>query len=202
LIIRNFRFMAVILFAFLTSFSWPAAGQLPSMTDLTVEDVKEECGKWMVEFNWSDMDKYDRSESHSDSTSEKAAIHTDALTLVSSSDRSKTMKVSVITYSRSDPSHVNISGLTDLANSTLAKSDVCQDIEISERLMEGRTAISASGEKCSTGEMVYVAVYPVSYHLDKPGGVLASDAVGLILSTYDEEITERFLNSVKIIQIK
>ena len=54
------------------------------MTDLTVATIKEEYGKWMVEFNWSDMDEYDRSIAHGDSTSGKTAIHTDTLTLASS----------------------------------------------------------------------------------------------------------------------
>lgn len=76
--IKNFGRAAIIILAFSASFSWPAAsGQLPSMTDLTVATVKEEYGKWMVEFNWSDMDEYDRSVAHGDSTSGKTAIHTD-----------------------------------------------------------------------------------------------------------------------------
>ena len=180
----------------------PAEGQFLSMTDLTVSAVQEEYGKWMVQFNWSDMDDYDTSVAHGDSTSGKTAIHTDTLTLASSLDRSKAIKVSVITYSKSDPSHVNMSSMTALANSTLADMDVCQDIDMTDRTIEGRKGISASGRKCSTGKMVYVAAYPVTYHLDRPGGVLSSDAVGLILSTYDREVTERFLASVKIMQIK
>jgi len=201
--ITNFGRAAIVLLAFSASFSWPAAsGQLPSMTDLTVATVKEEYGKWMVEFNWSDMDEYDRSIAHGDSTSGKTAIHTDTLTLASSLDRSKAIKVSVITYSKSDPSHVNMSSMAALANKTLTDSDVCQDINTSERLIEGRKGISASGLKCRTGTMVYAVVYPVLYHLDRPDGVLPSDAMGLILSTYDREVTERFVNSIKIIQIK
>ncbi len=201
--ITNFARAAVILLAFSASFSWPVAlGQLPSMADLTVAAVQEEYGKWMVEFNWSDMDEYDRSVAHGDSTSGKTAIHTDTLTLASSLDRSKAIKVSVITYSKSEPSHVNMSSMTALANSTLASLDVCQDINISERLIEGRTGVSASSLKCRTGKMAYAMVYPVPYHLDRPGGVLPSDAMGLILSTYDREVTERFVNSIKIIQIK
>ncbi|MDD1735902.1 MAG: hypothetical protein LUQ21_00350 [Methanothrix sp.] len=172
------------------------------MTDLTVAAVQEEYGKWMVEFNWSDMDEYDRSVAHGDSTSGKTAVHTDTLTLASSLDRSKAIKVSVITYSQSDPSHVNMNSMTAMANNTLASLDVCQDINIVERLIEGRTGISASGLKCRTGKMVYAAVYPVLYHLDRPDGVLPSDAMGLILSTYDREVTERFVNSIKITQIK
>ena len=201
--ITNFGRAAIILLAFSASFSWPAAsGQLPSMTDLTVATIKEEYGKWMVEFNWSDMDEYDRSIAHGDSTSGKTAIHTDTLTLASSLDRSKAIKVSVITYSKSDPSHVNMSSMTALANKTLADSDVCQDINVSERLIEGRMGIFTSGLKCRTGKMAYAVAYPVLYHLDRPDGVLPSDAMGLILSTYDREVTERFVNSIKIIQIK
>jgi hypothetical protein len=162
----------------------------------------EEYGKWMVEFNWSDMDEYDRSVAHGDSTSGKTAVHTDTLTLASSLDRSKAIKVSVITYSHSDPSNVNMRSMTALANKTLADSDVCQDINTDERLIEGRTGIFASGLKCRTGKMIYAAVYPVLYHLDRPGGVLPSDAMGLILSTYDREVTERFVNSIEIVQIK
>jgi len=201
--IMKFGRAAIILLSLLSSFTWTAAwGQLPSMTELTVTAVQEEYGKWMVQFNWSDMDEYDRSMAHGDSTSGKVAIHTDTLTLASSMDRSKSMKVSVITYSQSDPSHANMSSMTALANNTLADSDVCQNINISERLIEGRTGVSASGLKCRTGKMVYAAVYPVPYHLDRPGGVLPSDAIGLILSTYDREATERFVNSIKIVQIK
>ena len=201
--IKIFGLAAIILLAFLASFSWPSAsGQLPSMTDLTVAAVQEEYGKWMVEFNWSDMDEYDRSVAHGDSTSGKTAVHTDTLTLASSLDRSKAIKVSVITYSQSDPSHVNMNSMTAMANGALASLDVCQDINIVERLIEGRTGISASGLKCRTGKMVYAAVYPVLYHLDRPDGVLPSDAMGLILSTYDQEVTERFVNSIKITQIK
>lgn len=177
-------------------------GQLPSITDLTVMNVNEECGKWMIKFNWSDMDEYDSSVAHSDSTSGKTAMQTDALTLASSSDKSRVLKVSVIMYSQNDPSQINKSSMIALANSTLTRSGVCQEINLTERLIEGRKGIYASGQKCTTGEAVYVAVYPVLYHLDRPGGVLASDAMGLILSTYDREVTERFLNSVKITQIK
>ena len=201
--IKIFALAAIFILASLAcSFCPTASAQVPSMTDLTVGTVNEEYGKWMVQFNWSDMDEYDRSVAHGDSTSGKTAIHTDTLTLASSLDRSKAIKVSVITYSKSDPSHVNMSSMTALANKTLADSDVCQDINTSERLIEGRMGIFASGLKCRTGKMAYAVAYPVLYHLDRPDGVLPSDAMGLILSTYDREVTERFVNSIKIIQIK
>ena len=177
-------------------------GQGSMMDELAVTSVSEDCGKWKVSFNWSEMDEYKSSVSHGDSTSGKVAIATDALTLASASDNAKILKVSVIMYSKSDASLINQSSLMALANGTLAKSKVCKDINVTKRVIDGRSGIFASGLKCPMNEPVYVAVYPVEYHLDRPGGVLASTAVGLILSTYNQEATERFINSVKIVQIK
>ncbi len=172
------------------------------MDELAVTTVTEECGKWMINFNWSEMDEYKSSVSHGDSTSGKVAIATDALTLVSASDKSKILKISVIMYSKNDASLISQSSLTDLANSTLTKSKVCKNISVTERFIDGRSGIFGSGLKCPMNELVYVAVYPVEYHLDRPGGILPSTAVGLILSTYGQEATERFVNSVKVLQLK
>jgi hypothetical protein len=173
-----------------------------SMDELTVNSVSQECGKWKVSFNWSEMDEYESSVSHGDSTSGKTAIATDALTLASPSDRTRILKVSVIMYSKSDASLVNQSSLMALVNGTLTKSKVCRDINVTNRVIDGRSGINARGLKCPMNEPVYVAVYPVEYHLDRPGGVLPSTAVGLILSTYSQEATERFINSVRIRQMK
>jgi hypothetical protein len=172
------------------------------MDELTVNSVSENCGKWKVSFNWSEMDEYESSVSHGDSTSGKTAIATDALTLASPSDKTKILKVSVIMYSKGDASLINQSSMMALANGTLAKSKVCKDINLTTRVIDGRSGIFARGLKCPMNEPVYIVVYPVEYHLDRPGGVLASTAVGLILSTYSQEATERFINSVKILQIK
>ena len=172
------------------------------MDDLAVTSVSEDCGKWKVSFNWSEMDEYKSSVSHGDSTTGKVAIATDALTLVSASDNAKVLKVSVIMYSKSDTSLINHTSMMAQANGTLAKSNVCKEINVTERVIDGRSAIFARGLKCPMNEPVYVAVYPVEYHLDRPGGILASNAVGLILSTYNQEATERFINSVKIVQIE
>jgi len=177
-------------------------GQGTMMDELAVTSVSENCGKWKVSFNWSEMDEYASSVSHGDSTSGKVNIATDALTLESTSNRAKALKVSVITYSKSDASLINHTRMMALANSTLTKSNVCQEINVVERVIDSRSGIFASGLKCPMNEPVYVAVYPVEYHLDRPGGVLASTAVGLIISTYGQETTERFINSVKIAQIK
>jgi len=177
-------------------------GQGTMMDELAVTSVSENCGKWKVSFNWSEMDEYASSVSHGDSTSGKVNIATDALTLESTSNRAKALKVSVITYSKSDASLINHTRMMALANSTLTKSNVCQEINVVERVIDSRSGIFASGLKCPMNEPVYVAVYPVEYHLDRPGGVLASTAVVLIISTYGQETTERFINSVKIAQIK
>jgi hypothetical protein len=172
------------------------------MDELSVTPVSEDCGKWKIAFNWSDMDEYKSSVSHGDSTSGKVSIATDALTLESASDKSKILKISVIMYSKNDASLINQSRLMDLANGTLAKSKVCKEINITERMIEGRSGIFGSGLKCPINEPVYVAVYPVEYHLDRPGGILASTALGLILSTYGREATDRFIDSVKVLQLK
>ena len=172
------------------------------MDELSVTPVSEDCGKWKICFNWSEMDEYKSSVSHGDSTSGKVAIATDALTLESASDKSKILKVSLIMYSKNDASLISQSSLMDLANGTLTKSKVCKDINVTKRVIEGRSGIFGSGLKCPINEPVYVAVYPIEYHLDRPGGILASTAVGLILSTYGQEATDRFINSVKVLQQK
>jgi hypothetical protein len=171
------------------------------MDELAVASVSEDCGKWKVSFNWSDMDEYESSVSHGDSTSGKTAIATDALTLVSASDKAQVLKVSVIMYSKDDASLINQSSLRTLANGTLAKSKVCKEVNVTERVVDGQSGIFASGLKCPMNEPVYVVAYPVEYHMDRPGGILASTAVGLILSTYGQEVTERFIKSVEIVQI-
>lgn len=181
-------------------FVMPAHGSM--MDELSVTPVSEDCGKWKVNFNWSEMDEYQSSISHGDSTSGKVAIVTDSLTLTSSSDKARTLKVSIIMYSKNDASLINQSSMMALVNSTLTNSKVCKDINVTKRVIEGRSGISAYGLKCPMNEPVYIAVYPVEYHLDRPGGILASTAVGLILSTYSQEATERFINSVKIVQVK
>lgn len=178
------------------------SGQCSMMEDLAVTSVSEDFGKWKVSFNWSEMDEYKSSVSHGDSTSGKTAIATDALTLVSASDKATILKVSVIMYSKSDASLINYTSMIAQAKGTLAKSKVCKEINVTGRVIDGRLGINARGLKCPLNEPVYVAVYPVEYHLDRPGGILASNAVGLILSTYNQEATERFINSVKIVQIK
>ena len=154
------------------------------MDELTVTSVSEDCGKWKVSFNWSEMDEYESSVSHGDSTSGKMAIATDALTLESTSDKTKILKISVIMYSKSDASLDQPTSLMALANAPSSNTRYAKRSMWHMRVIDDRSGIFASGLKCPMNEPVYVAVYPVEYRLDRPGGVLASTAVGLILSTY------------------
>ena len=176
--------------------------QASMMGDIGVSRVSEDCGKWRVSFNWSEMDEYKSSVSHGDSESEKEKIVTDALIMTSLSDKSKVFKVSVLMYSESNAAPINSSRLMTLANETLLKSGVCKEIKIANRLIDGRLGVSASGLRCPLEEPVSVAVYSVDYRLDGPGGVLASDAIGILLSTYDQEISDRLINSIRIEQKK
>jgi hypothetical protein len=176
--------------------------QASMMSDIGVSRVSEDCGKWRVSFNWSEMDEYKSSVSHGNSESGKEKIATDTLIMTSLLDKSKVLKVSVVMYSDSNAAPINSSRLMTLANETLLKSNVCKKISIAERPIDGRLGVSASGRKCPQEEPVNVAVYSLDYHLDRPGGVLASNAIGIILSSYDQEISDRLINSIKIEQMK
>lgn len=174
--------------------------QASSIGDMDVSRVTEACGKWKVTFNWSEMDAYKTSVSHGDSESGIVKISTDTLIMTSSAEKEKIVKVAVMTYSSRDASLVNASRLKSLANETLARSGVCGGAKTAMRLMDGKPGAFATGIKCSNGEPIYAAAYPVDYHFDRPGGVLASNAIGIILSTYGQEATERLLGSIKIEQ--
>lgn len=176
--------------------------QASSMGDMDVYRATEDCGKWIVRFNWSEMDVYKTSVSHGDSESGGIKISTDTLIMTSSADKQRVVKVAVMQYSSRDPSLVNASHLMRLVNETLSRSSVCGGSKITMRSMDGKPGAFASGIKCSNGEPVFTAAYPVDYHFDRPGGVLASDAVGVILSTYGQDATERLIDSVKIEQAR
>ncbi len=180
--------------------------QASSIGDMDASRVTEACGKWSVTFNWSEMDAYRTSVSHADSESGtdsgsgKVKISTDTLIMTSPTEKEKVVKVAVMKYSSRDASLVNASRLMGLANETLSRSGVCGGAKISMRSMDGKPGALASGMKCSNGEPVYSAAYPVDYHFDRPGGVLASNAIAVIVSTYGQEATERLLGSIKIEQ--
>ncbi|VVB68945.1 Uncharacterised protein [uncultured archaeon] len=176
-----------------------SGAQASMMSDIGITRVSEDCGKWKISFNWSEMDLYSRSVYHSDSTTGRVKVSTDTLTMTSS-DKAEVVKFSVIAYSQRGATSTNSSRMMALANETLSKSNVCGKIDAIERQIDGRPGAFASGAKCPLGEPVYAAVFPVDYHLDRPQGVLASDGLGIVLSTYDQEIMDRLINSIKIEQ--
>jgi len=171
------------------------------MSDIDVSHLSLDCGKWRIGFDWSEMDEYKSSVSHGNSESADLKVSTDTLIMTASADRSKVIKVSVIMYPTSSEGLVGFPEMMAAANETLIKSGVCGNISIAPREIDGSRGVFARGEKCPRGEEVYASVYPVSYHLDRPGGILAASALGVILSTYDQERTERFVNSLKIEQM-
>ena len=177
-----------------------AAAHAQNMGDVAVSTISADAGQWKVSFNWSEMDEYGESVSHGDSVSGKVKISTDAIIMTSSADKSKVIKITIMKYSSKDPGLVNSSSQTKLAKDSLSKSGVCADITMKNGTIDGKPAIIASGIKCLTGETIYAAVYPLDYRFDRPGGVLGSNALGLILSTYGQKETERLLDSVKIEQ--
>jgi len=176
--------------------------QTSSMGDMDVYRASEDCGKWRVSFNWSEMDAYKTSVSHGDTESGDIKILTDTLVLTSPAEKQRVVKVAVMQYSSRDPSIVNSSHLMSLANETLSKSGVCGGSKVAMRSVDGKLGAFASGIKCSSGEPVFTAAYPVDYYLDRPGGVLASDAIGVIISTYGQDATERLIGSIKIEQTR
>lgn len=176
--------------------------QASVMDDVSITHASENCDKWKISFNWSDMDVYKTSVSQGSSESGSVKTSVDTLILTSSEDTKKIMKVSVIMYSKSIANQVSSSSMMTMANDTLAKSGVCGNISLENRMIDGQSGIYAAGAKCSLGEPFYAAIFPVSYHLDRPGGILDSNALALVLSTFDQEKTDRFVNSVKVEQIK
>ena len=168
--------------------------------DMAVSIVSENAGQWRVSFNWSEMDEYSKSVSHGDSQSGKVKIATDAIIITSSADKAKVIKIAIMKYSSKDPDLFNSSSQIKLAKDALTKSGVCADITLINRTIDGKPAIVASGIKCLNGETIYSAVYPVDYRFDRPGGVLGSNALGVILSSYGQKATERLFDSVKIEQ--
>jgi hypothetical protein len=173
-----------------------------SMGDMDVYRAIEDCGKWKVSFNWSEMDAYKTSVSHSDSETGGVKISTDTLIMTSSAEKEKVVKVAVMQYSSRDASFVKAGHLMSLANDSLSKSGVCGGSKIAMRSMDGKPGVFASGTKCSNGEPIFAAAYPVDYHFDRPGGVLASDAIAVILSTFGQGATERLIGSIEIEQAK
>ncbi len=173
---------------------------LASMSDMGISSISEQCGDWRVSFNWSDMGEYKRSTSHGDSESGGVKVSTDTLIMTSAAKPNQTVKIAIMKYSSRDKALVNSTILMVRADEALSKYRICRKLSASARMIEGRPAAFVSGAKCSDGEPVYVAAYPVSYYFDRQGRALESDALGVIVSTYDYEVTERLINSIKIEQ--
>lgn len=171
-----------------------------SMSDLGVSGVSEQCGDWKVSFNWSVMDEYKMSTSHGDSEAGGVKVATDTLIIASAAEQNKMVKIAIMKYSSRDRALVNSSILMIRADEALSKSKICKKLSAAARMIDGRPAAFVSGARCSDGVPVYVAVYPVSYFFDRSGRSLESDALGVIVSTYELEITERLINSIKIEQ--
>jgi hypothetical protein len=173
---------------------------LAAIDDMSVSSTAEACGKWTVSFDWSDMDDYKKSLSHSDNEAGRVKIATDTMILTSAYDADKVLKIAVTKYSERDDSLVNSASMKKLANETLAKSKVCGENTLSERTIAGKSGILEIGKRCADGESVYVAVFPVDYCFDGPGGSLLSSAVAVISSNFKPETTERLINTIKIAQ--
>lgn len=171
-----------------------------SMSDLGVSGVSEQCGDWKVSFNWSVADEYKKSTSHGDSEAGGVKVATDTLIMTSATDPNRMAKIAIMKYSSRDSELVNTSILMVRADEALSKSKICKKLSAAARMIDGRPAAFVSGARCSDGEPVYVAVYPVSYFFDRSGRSLESDALGVIVSTYDLEKTERLIDSIKIDQ--
>jgi len=171
-----------------------------SIDDMSVSGVSEPCGKWMVTFDWSDMDEYKKSVSHGDNEAGRIKVATDTLIITSAYDAGKVIKIAITKYSAKDDSLVNATSMAKLANETLLKSKVCGERSLSPRVIDGKSGIFVSGKRCSDGEPVFVCVYPVNYCFDGPGGSLPSSAVAVVSSTFKPETTERLLNTLRIVQ--
>jgi hypothetical protein len=191
-------YMRLAFILFIALLILPAAHA--SMGDLGISSVSEQCGGWKVSFNWSVMDEYKRSVSHGDSEVGGVKVATDTLIMTATDDPKKTVKIAVMKYLSRDSELVNTSILMVRADEALLKSKICKKLSATARMIDGRPAAFVSGARCSDGEPVYVAVYPVSYFFDRSGRSLESDALGVIVSTYDLEKTEGLINSIKIEQ--
>lgn len=170
--------------------------------DPGVSFVTEQCGDWNVGFNWSNMDEYKRSVSHGNSEAGGVKVSTDTLVMISAADPERMVKIAIMKYTSRDSSPVNSSILMARADEALSKSGSCNRLSSAAGTIDGRPAAFVSGSRCLDERPVYIAVYPVSHYFDGSGHTLESDALGVIVSTYDSEITERLMSSIKIKQSK
>jgi len=165
-----------------------------SAVDASVSHVSEQCGRWTVSFDWSDIDGYGKSVSQADNEDNRVKIYTDTLTLTSDEDPVKTIKISIMKYSKWNSSLAEQSNLMNLANSTLIKSGSCKDTRVSSGEVGGNPGMVGSGLECRNGQIMNVAVYCV----DGSSLAIAPSTLAIILSTYDQDSTDRLVNSIHI----
>jgi hypothetical protein len=167
---------------------------LTGVVEGSVSHVSEQCGRWTVSFDWSDADGYSKSVSQADNEDNKVKIYTDTLTLKSDEDPLKTIKISIMKYSKWNSSLAKQSNLMNLANSTLIKSGSCKDIRVSTGEIGGNPGVVGSGLECKNDKILHVAVYCV----DGSSPAIAPSILAIILSTYDQDSTDRLVNSMHI----
>jgi hypothetical protein len=160
----------------------------------SVSHVSEQCGRWTVSFNWSDADGYSKSVSQANNEDNKVKIYTDTLTLKSDEDPLKTIKISIVKYSKWNSGLAKQSNLMNLTNSTLIKSGSCKDILVSTRKIDGKIGVIGSGLGCKSDNILHVAVYCV----DCSSPAIVPSTLAIILSTYDQDSTDRLVNSMHI----
>ena len=162
--------------------------------EASVSHVSEQCGRWKVSFDWSDTEGYRKSVSQADTEDNKARLSTDTLTLTSDEDPLKTVKISIMKYSKWNSSLAKQSNLMNLAKSTLIKSGSCKNILLSIGKVDGKTGVIGSGFGCKSSNTLHVAVYCV----DNTSRAIAPSTLAVILSSYDQNSTDRLVNSVHI----
>jgi hypothetical protein len=159
--------------------------------------IYEECGNWLVGFDWPDENNFSISVSHAENDVNKVKIYTDTLTFKSVVDPDKTVKVGIMRYSKWDSSIVEQSYLKNMANSTL-KSSSCKESQLSSRIIDGKQGIFANGSNCRGDKMLYFAVYPLS----GSGPAVTASVLATIVSYYDQDSTLGIINSMHIEEIK
>ena len=168
---------------------------LVGAVEASVSHVSEQCGRWTVSFDWSDADGYSKSVSQADNEDNKVKIYTDTLTLKSDDDPLKTIKISILKYSKWNSSLAKLSNLMNLANSTLIKSGSCKDIQVSTGEIDGKPGVVGRGSGCKSDKILHVAVYCV----DSSSLAIPPSTLAIILSSYDQDSTDRLVNSVHIV---
>ncbi len=163
-----------------------------------ISHISEQCGKWTVSFNWSDLADYKKSASHMESETSGIRIYTDMLTLTSNADPTSKIKISILEYSKWNTSLANQTNLIKLANKTLIESGSCKSIQTSNRIIDGKPGAFGNGSECKGGKVNYAAVYAIDTSLSRSSSMVINNALCTIHSTYDKESTNRLIDSIHI----